>query len=123
MALSIWSQSPAPLGKNIYRFVGVSAPAQYTPTLQFEAKMNGPGTNTWVKAVTQYPLLAVIDGVTTETNKFQLSTEFSCLQNVTADTERARIFDEHVRFLLTHRSAFLQGNVTVVADTPVIPNP
>lgn len=123
MAISIWSQSTAPLGKSIYRFVGVDAPAQFVPTLSFEAKMNNVGTNTWVKIDTSYPILATIEGVLTETSKFKMYTEFSALQNVLAGTERARMFDEHVRFLLTHKTAILNGNIVADADTPIVPNP
>lgn len=123
MALTVWSQSPSPLGKSIYRFVGIAAPAQFTPTLSFEAKLNNPGTNTWVKVDTRYPILATVDGIVTETDNFKMYTEYSSLQNIVAITERERLFDEHVRFLLTRRTAIINGNITLPADTPVIPNP
>lgn len=123
MALSLWSESSSPLGVSIFRFVGIAVPAQFVPFLKFEAKMNSAGTNTWMRVDTRYPLLSTVDGVTTQTNEFKMYSEFSSLQSVLAPTEKARIFDEHVRFLLTHRTAILEGNVKTTADTPVIPNP
>lgn len=123
MAIAVWSQSTSPLGKSVYRFVGVSVPAQFVPTLSYEAKMNGSGTNTWVRVDTRHPILATVDGVTTETANFRMSTEFSALQNVLATTERERLFDEHVRFLLANKPGILNGNVTTAPITPVVPNP
>lgn len=123
MALSVWSQSTSPLGRSIYRFVGVSAPAQFVPTLNYEARMNGPGTNTWVKIDSRYPILATVDGIVTETDNFRMTTEFSCLQNIIAQTERERLFDEHARFLLANRLGIINGNVTTAPVTPVVPNP
>lgn len=123
MALAVWSQSTSPLGKSIYRFVGISAPAQYVPWLSYEAKLNGNGTNTWVRVDTRYPILTTVDGVITETDQFRVYTEFSALQNIIADNERARLFDEHCRFLLANRPGILAGNVTTAPVTPVVPNP
>lgn len=123
MALAIWSSSPSPLGTSIYRFVGISAPAQFMPTLKYEASMNKSGTNTWVRVDTRYPLLATVDGVITETDQLRMYSEFSALQNVVAATERERLFDEHVRFLLANKPGIINGNVTTTPITPVVPNP
>lgn len=123
MALAVWSQSTSPLGKSVYRFVGVSAPAQFVPTLSYEARMNGSGTNTWVRVDTRYPIIATVDGVVTETDNFKMYTEFSALQNIIAVTERERVFDEHVRFLLCNKPGIVNGNVTTTPITPVVPNP
>lgn len=123
MALALWAASASPLGKSTYRFVGISVPAQFIPYLSFEAKMNNAGTNTWVKVDSRYPITATVEGVISQTNEFKMYTEFSCLQSILAATERERLYDEHVRFLLTHKTAILQGNVLATADTPVIPNP
>lgn len=111
MSVSLYSQSASPLGKSIYRFVGVSAPAQFIPTLTFEAKANGSGTNNWVTVDSTYALIAVVDGVTTPTDTFRMKSEFTSLQNVIADTERARLFDEHVQFLLDNKANILEGKV------------
>lgn len=111
MSVSLYSQSASPLGTSIYRFVGVAVPAQFIPTLVFSAKSNNAGTNNWVKVNTKYPLISEIDGVNTETNAFVMTTEFSALQSVIADTERERIFDEHVAFLVAHKLDILDGKV------------
>lgn len=123
MALSAWSSSASPLGKSIFRFVGVAVPAQFVPWLSFEAKLNDKGTNTWVRIDSRYPILSTTDGVTTQTNEFRMYTEFSALQNVIAADERARLFNEHVSFLLAHGTGIINGNVLTAVDTPVIPNP
>lgn len=123
MALAIWSASTAPLGTSVYRFVGIDAPAQYLPTLNYEAKMNTAGSNTWVRIDTRYPLLSTVEGVITKTNEFKMYTEFSALNSVVAQDERARLFDEHVLFLLKNRPGILAGNVVTAPVTPVIPSP
>lgn len=111
MTYSIYSQSASPLGVSTYRLDGVAAPAQFIPTIGFSAKSNSSGTNNWVRVDSQYPLIAVVDGVTTQTDAFRLTTEFTALQNVIADTERQRVFDEHVAFLTEQRSNILAGKV------------
>lgn len=123
MALAIWSASTAPLGTSVYRFVGIDAPAQYLPTLNYEAKMNTAGSNTWVRIDTRYPLLSTVEGVITKTNEFKMYTEFSALNSVVAQDERARLFDEHVLFLLKNRPGILAGNIVTAPVTPVIPSP
>lgn len=123
MALAIWSASTAPLGTSVYRFVGIDAPAQYLPTLNYEAKMNTAGSNTWVRIDTRYPLLSTVEGVITKTNEFKMYTEFSALNSVVAQDERSRLFDEHVLFLLKNRPGILAGNIVTAPVTPVIPSP
>lgn len=111
MTVSIYSQSASPLGLSIYRLDGVAAPAQFIPTLVFESKANGTGTNNWVRVDSTYPLVAVVDGVTTQTGAFRMKTEFTSLQNVIADTERDRLFTEHVAFLTANKAKILAGKV------------
>lgn len=111
MTVSIYSQSASPLGSSIYRFDSVAAPAQFIPTLTFQAKANGSGTNNWVTVDTVYPLIVVVDGVTTQTDAFRFKSEFTALQNVIADSERERLFDEHVAFLTAHKADILAGKV------------
>lgn len=111
MTVSIYSQSASPLGSSTYRFDGVAAPAQFIPTLTFEAKANGSGTNNWVRVDSTYPLITVVDGVTTQTDAFRMKSEFTALQNVIADTERERLFDEHVAFLVAQKANILAGKV------------
>lgn len=111
MAVTLYSQSASPLGNSIYRFVGVSAPALYIPTITFSAKANGSGTNNWVTVDSVYPLLTVVDGVTTQTDAFKMKSEFTSLQSVIADTERERLFDEHVAFLTANKANILAGKV------------
>lgn len=124
MAISVFSQSTSPLGKSTYRFVGIGAPAMYIPFMSFETKMNGQGTNIWVKLDSRYPLtVETQDGVISAPNELKMHTEFSCLQNVVSATEAERLYDEHVLFLLAHKSAILSGNVIAEKDTPVIPDP
>lgn len=123
MSVSVYSQSPSPLGKSVYHFAGVSVPKQFVPTLVYEAKLNGTQTNTWVRVDTRYPILSTVDGVTTRQNEFKMYTEYSSLNSVLSTAERERVFDEHVRFLLANRPGIINGNLTTAAVTPVVPNP
>lgn len=123
MAMVIWSESPSPLGRTIWKFSGVAAPQQYLPWLSFETKQTSAGANTWSRVDSRYPILATIDGVLSQTNEFKMYTEFSALQNIISDTERARLFDEHVLFLLKNKPGILAGNVKLTPITPVVPTP
>lgn len=111
MAYQAYSTSQGPLGTSTFRLVGVTAPAQFQPSMVFSATQNSSGTNTNVKLDSTYPLLTEVDGVYTSANQFRMKTEFSALRSVIDDTERARIFDEHVQFLLDKRDLILQGAV------------
>lgn len=114
MSYVIYSASPAPLGVSEYRLVGVDAPAQYVPRIIASTSRNASGTNIDYRLKSDYPLLVTVDGVITNNNTFRMETKFSALQNVLNDTERARIFDEHVQFLVDNRSKILNGDVTPV---------
>lgn len=115
MAVSLYIQSSSPLGKSVYTFTGVTAPAQYIPLLNFSAEMNKSGTNTNVKVDIDYPLLTVVDGVTSSLNSFKAHFSFTSLRSVINDTERARAFDEMVAFLTANKARILAGSVLPVA--------
>lgn len=111
MAIAIYSASTSPLGKSIYRFTGIDAPAMYIPTLTFEARQSAQGKNVWVTVNGEYSITAIVDGITTVTDTFKMKSEFTALQNITATTERERLFDEHVAFLTANKVKILAGKV------------
>lgn len=111
MAISIYSASTSPLGKSLYRYTGIDAPAMFIPTLTFEARQSAQGKNVWVTVNSEYPIIAVVDGVTTVTDTFKIKSEFTALQNITAATERERLFDEFVAFLTANKVKILAGKV------------
>lgn len=111
MSYQLYSQSAGPLGVSHYRLSDVSAPAQFVPTLTFSAVQNSSGTNTNVSLTSEYPIVTEVDGVNVANNRFRMVTTFTALRNIKNDTERARIFDEHVQFLIDHRDVAINGAV------------
>lgn len=115
MSVHAYLTSSSPLGKSVYLFDGVTAPAQYVPTLTFSAEMNKSGTNTNVKVDIDFPLLTVVDGVTSSLNSFKAKFEFTSLRSVINDTERERVIDELIAFLTSKKSSIMAGSVLPVA--------
>lgn len=115
MAVTLQISSPGPLGVSWYVFTGISAPAQYQPSVRFEAAMNKPRSNTNVKVDMEYPLLEVVDGITTVVNTFKSSFSFTALRGVSSDTERMRVLDEMIAFLTANKARIAVGSVLPVA--------
>lgn len=115
MAVSLQVSSPGPLGVSWYVFTGITAPAQYMPTVRFEAIMNKPRSNTNMKVDMEYPLLQVVDGVTSVTNTFKSSFTFTALRGVSSDTERMRVLDEMIAFLTANKARIAVGSVLPVS--------
>lgn len=111
MSYTLYSQSAGPLGVSYYRLSDVDAPAQFIPTLTFAAVQNSSGTNTNVSLTSEYPIVSEVDGVNVANNRFRMVTTFTALRNITNERERARIFDEHVQFLLDQRNVLINGAV------------
>lgn len=111
MSYALYSQSAGPLGTSYYRLSDVVAPAQFVPTLTFSAVQNSSGTNTNVSLTSEYPIVTEVDGVNVANNRFRMVTTFTALRNITCATERARIYDEHVQFLVDQRDVAINGAV------------
>lgn len=112
MAITLYSASQSPLGTSIYTFTGVSAPAMYTPRLFKKAVRNKSNTNIEVTVDTNFPLVTEEEGIYTVRNTFKMRTTFTALQSVISNTERERIFDEHVAYLTAQKAKILIGDAT-----------
>lgn len=111
MSYTLYSQSAGPLGVSHYRLSDVRAPAQFVPTLTFSAVQNSSGTNTNVSLTSEYPIVTEVDGVNVANNRFRMVATFTALRNITNEEERARIYDEHVQFLVDQRNVAINGAV------------
>ena len=115
MTISVYSLSASPLGKSIYRFNEVTAPAQFVPELVVTTVQNASGTNINYKVDVDYPLLVTTDGVTTAPNHFKIRFEFTSLRSVISSTERERIVDEFIAFLTSHKGELMAGSARPLA--------
>lgn len=113
MTISVYSASQGPIGRTEYRFVGVTAPAQYIPRLTMTTKQNTAGTNVDSRIDVSYPLVTEVDGVSTAPNTFRASVTFTALQSVVNNTERVRVLDELIAFLTANKTKIVNGDATV----------
>lgn len=111
MTISVYSESPSPLGTSVYRFDGVNVPAQFIPTLVFSAVKNNAGTNVNVRVKIDYPIVVTTDGITSAPNHFISTFDFTALQSVLNVTERTRVLDELIAFLTSHKASIINGSV------------
>lgn len=112
MAIELYSASQSPLGTSIYTLSGVDAPAMYVPRLYKKTVRNKSNTNIEVTIDTNYPLVTEEAGTYAVRNTFKMRTTFTALQSVISNTERARIFDEHVAYLTAQKAKILIGDAT-----------
>lgn len=110
MSITLYSESPAPIGTSIYTFDGVSVPAQYVPRLTVSTKQNASGTNIDYKINIDYPITATVDGVITAPNTFRCTFSFTALRTVLEPTVRQRILDEIRAFLVSEDDNIQTGN-------------
>lgn len=117
MTLAILSKDIDVLGIDKYRDTSPSKPMAFRPSLEMSVNQNSTGTNNNVSVRSIYPLIKDVNGVTTSTDSFLMTTKFSALQHVTNDVERAEIYDDHLEFLTKARTAILFGELPKVAIT------
>lgn len=110
MTISVYSSAQGPLGTTVYTFDGVSAPAQFIPTLTVETEMNAAKTNTQYRIRVEYPLVTTVDGVTLAPNTLRANFSFSALRNVINTAEKQRIIDEIKDFLNANVDHIINGN-------------
>jgi len=111
MSINIYSASQGPLGVSVYTFDGVTAPAQFVPTLSAETEMNKDKTNIQYRVRIEYPLVTTVDGVTLAPNIIRANFNFTALRNVLANTEKERVIDELIAYLTAHKAKIVSGNV------------
>lgn len=110
MTISVYSSSATPLGETIYTFDGVTAPAQYVPTLTVTTERNATGTNTQYRIHIEYPLVTTIDGVTSAPNTLKANFNFTALRNVLNTAEKTRVITELSAFLTAELTNIIEGN-------------
>lgn len=107
----ILSKDNSPYGTDYYRSTNATIPAAYRATHVHSCDMNKSGTNSNVTLNTKVPVVVNADGRTYSVDTFKASTYFASLQHITADTERALAFDEHIKILILARQDILSGTL------------
>lgn len=120
MALTIESKQQSLLGTDQYRNKAVAVPRAYQPTVVLTASANAAGTNVNMTVRSDDYVVANVDGRQLQTDRFICTTKFGALQAVTAEVERARIFDTHVAFLIAARESIIAGKLPDNALTVTI---
>lgn len=115
--LVILSKQNDIVGTDKYRVNDTSIPAAYRPSLDFSCVTNPRGTSNTMTVRSQGPIVKTVDDVTTSTDMFLMTTKFTSLQQVTSDVLRAKIFDDHVAFLMVARADILEGRLPMNAYT------
>lgn len=111
MSINVYSESAGPIGQTIYKFDSVVAPAQFVPALVATTKRNNAGTNVDYRIAADYPIISVVDGKNVVTDTFRCHFSFTALQSTISGTERGRLFDEVIAFLIKEKDHILDGNV------------
>lgn len=109
--IKILSKDNSPYGKDFYRDTNATVPAAFRATHDHSCDMNKSGTNSNVNVRTLVPVVHSIDGRSASANSFSTRTYFNSLQHITSDVERAKSFDEHVKFLILARGDILAGTL------------
>lgn len=111
MALAIESKQQSLLGVDVYRDKSIAVPRAYQPTVTLTAASNAAGTNVNMTVRSDDYVVANVDGRQLQTDRFICTTKFGALQAVSAEVERARIFDTHVAFLIAARESIITGKL------------
>lgn len=93
----------------VWRAELTDIPAMFRPLMQHTATENKSKTNINEVLTVAVPVVQVNDGVTTAPNKIVASAQFTCLQNVVADTSLALALDGLIELLTVRRAAILAG--------------
>lgn len=105
------------VGVDRYRVNDASIPAAYRPRIDFSCLTNPRGTSNTMTVRSEAPIVKTVDGVTTSSDMFLMTTKFTSLQQVTSDELRAKIFDDHIAFLQKARADILEGRLPMNAYT------
>lgn len=120
MPLAILSKDNDLLGTDKYRETDKTVPMAYRPTVEMSVNANASGTNNNVTVKSTFPVVTTVNGVTTSKDSFLMVSKFSSLQHITNDVERAKAFDDHIKFLGKARASILDGQLP---DAPVVMTP
>lgn len=116
MTIQILSKDNDLLGTDIYRESDKTNPMAFRPTIVMSVNPNTSGSNHNVAVKTSVPVVKDVAGVVTSSDSFLMVTKFSALQHISNDVERAKCFDDHIKFLGKARTAILDGQLP---DAPI----
>lgn len=86
-------------------------PLAYRPTVTHTVQANASGSSNSVLVRVAVPCVMTVDGVTTANDTFLATSKFTSLQKITNDAERAKAYDDHIRYLIATRSTNLLGQL------------
>ena len=115
MPLLILSKDTDLLGTDRYRDSDKAIPMAFRATIDMTVNPNSSGTNNQVTVKSVQPVINTVDGIATSKDSFLVVTKFSSLQHITNDAERERVFDNHLRFLISAKQSILDGQLPSTA--------
>lgn len=86
-------------------------PLAYRPTVTHTVQANASGSSNSVLVRVAVPCVMTVDGVTAANDTFLASSKFTSLQKITNDVERAKAYDDHIRYLIATRESNLLGQL------------
>mgnify|MGYP001040302262 CR=1 FL=1 len=86
-------------------------PLAYRPTVTHTVQANASGSSNSVLVRVAVPCVLTVDGVTSATDTFLATSKFTSLQKITNDAERAKAYDDHIRYLIATRGSNLLGQL------------
>lgn len=120
MPLENLSKQTDLLGTDLYRVESPTVPLAYRQTISHSVTKSPSNQSHSVNVRSVAPVLKTIDGVVTSSDSFLMTTKFTALQHVVDDVLRAKIYDDHIAFLIASRTTNLNGGLpkTAVTITP-----
>lgn len=94
-------------------------PLAFRPTVTHTVQANASGSSNSVLVRVAVPCVLTVEGVTTAADTFLATSKFTSLQKITNDAERAKAYDDHIRYLIATRESNLLGqlpNTTLPAN-------
>ena len=117
MSLINLSKQTDLLGTDLYRNENPAVPLAYRQTITHSVAKSPSSLSHSVNVRSVAPVLKTVDGTVTSSDSFLMTTKFTALQHVVDDTLRAKIYDDHVAFLIASRNTNLNGGLPKTAVT------
>ena len=106
------------IGVNRLRDELPGVPMAYRPTVTHTVQANASGSSNSVLVRAAVPVVTTVAGVVSSVDTFLATSKFTSLQKITNDAERAKAYDDHIRFLIATRSTNLLGQLPSNATLP-----